>query len=266
MREIMYDHSSFLIVTILFVVLLAAVELGYRIGWPLANGSSKSMKNQILTIQGSLLGVLALLLGFTFSLALQRYDARSQAVVSEANAIGTAILRSELLPPSVRAETRELLGRYLDSRVDAGVISLDLADDRRSAMAASNQLLSSIWQLAARAAAEDPNPVSTGLYIQSLNELIDSFGVRDAALNRHVPELVLFLLFGTFTLTACLVGYASGLSGHRASFPTYIMLTLIVFLVFLIIDLDRPRRGLISVSQQPMLDLQATMVGSAAAN
>ncbi|MDX1488850.1 MAG: hypothetical protein R3268_11655, partial [Acidiferrobacterales bacterium] len=90
-----------------------------------------------------------------------------------------------------------------------------------------------------------------------VNDAIDAFGERNAALDRHVPELVLFLLFGTFVLTASLVGYSSGIARHRATFPTYILMILITFLVFIIIDLDRPRRGLIEVSQQSLLELGA---------
>jgi hypothetical protein len=89
--------------------------------------------------------------------------------------------------------------------------------------------------------------------------MIDAFGVRDAALARHVPEIVLFLLFGSFVLTACLVGYASGVGGHRVSFATYVLVLLITFLVFIIVDLDRPRRGLIQVNQHSMLVLQQSL-------
>jgi hypothetical protein len=101
--------------------------------------------------------------------------------------------------------------------------------------------------------------VSSGLFIQSLNDVIDAYGTRDAELNRHVPEIVLFLLFGAFILAACLIGYASGVAGHRASFATYILVVLISLLIFLVIDLDRPRRGLIEVPQKSLVDLQTTV-------
>jgi hypothetical protein len=89
--------------------------------------------------------------------------------------------------------------------------------------------------------------------------MIDALEVRDAALNRHVPEVVLLLLYGTFLMTGSIVGYASGVYGHRASYITYVMVGLIVLLVFVIIDLDRPRRGLIEVSQKSLQDLQASI-------
>jgi uncharacterized membrane protein (Fun14 family) len=74
-----------------------------------------------------------------------------------------------------------------------------------------------------------------------------------------VPELVLLLLYATFLMAGAIVGYASGVAGHRPSFASYIMVALIVVLVFMILDLDRPRRGLIQVSQKSLVDLQASI-------
>ena len=252
----MYEHNSLLIVLLLVIGLIAAIEIGYHIGKRIAAGASEPTKTQVNAIQASLLGVLALLLGFTFSLALQRFDSRSAAVVSEANAIGTAMLRAGLLPDSVREQVQAGLTDYVELRIAAGTISLDLSDERTEALRSTLTLQQSLWELAERAAREAPNPVESGLFIQALNEMIDAYGARNAALNRHVPEVVLFLLFGTFALTAALVGYSSGVSGHRATFATYILVVLISFLVFIIIDLDRPRRGLIEVSQQSLLELR----------
>lgn len=256
----MYDHSSLFIVGVLFVSLIIAAELGFRIGRFFLRAIEKSAKSQINSFQASILGVLALLLGFTFSLSLQRYDTRSEAVINEANAIGTTMLRASLLPESVREETQNLIRRYLELRVQAGAISLDHVEERSAIVGESDRVLEMLWAGARQAASESPNPVTTGLFIQALNEQIDAFGSRDAALNRHVPEAVLFLLFGTLVLTASLVGYSSGVTGHRATFAAYILLLLIVLLVFLVIDLDRPRRGLIEVSQQSLMDLRSHLL------
>ena len=253
----MYNHPSYLIVGLLLLALLAAIEIGYRLGKRVATQANETWKSQINAIQGSLLGVLALLLGFTFSQALQRYDARSAAVVDEANAIGTALLRADLLPAGSRAEARRQLERYIALRIDAGAISLDLAAERAAALDAIEAAQQSLWQLAAAAAADgNASPVQMSLFAQALNDVFDTYAARNAALDRHVPEIVLFLLFGTFVLTALLVGYSSGVSRQRATFATYVLVLLIVVLVFIIIDLDRPRRGLIEVSQQSLLDLR----------
>jgi hypothetical protein len=259
MQEVMYDQSSVLIALVLFVSMTIAIEAGFRIGRGNHTLTDDSSKDHITTIQASLLGVLALLLGFTFSISLQRYDSRSQAVVDEANAIGTAYLRAQLLPAATRADVLATMRRYLDERIRAGAVNLADERDRLPLLAAANGTLTQLWTQARQAAAIDPNPVTTGLYIQALNDMIDAFGRRDAALNRHVPEVVLFLVYGTFLMTSIIVGYTSGLRGHRASFVTHIMVALIVLLVFIIIDLDRPRRGLIQVSQASMLELRDAM-------
>lgn len=259
MREFMYDLSSTLIAGILFASMALAIELGHRVGRRYQRSSDEPSKTHIITIQGSLIGILALLLGFTFSLSLQRFDSRSEAVVSEANAIGTAYLRAQLLPVSVRAPTLKALASYLSLRVRAGSLSLDHAYQRQAMLDQATQQQALLWNYALQAAEEAPNPVTSGLFLQALNEMIDAYGTRDATLNRHVPEIVLNLLYTTFLMAGVILGYSSGVAGHRASFATYIMVGLIVLLVFLIIDLDRPRRGLIQVSHKSLVDLENAM-------
>ena len=100
---------------------------------------------------------------------------------------------------------------------------------------------------------------SSDLYTQALNEMIDEQGRREAGLERHVPELVLLLLYVTFLMASGIVGYAAGIGGHRPSLATHIMATLIVVLVFIVLDLDRPRRGFIQVSQESLVSLQASV-------
>jgi hypothetical protein len=259
MNEIMYSQNSGVIVLTLLISMTLMIELGYRLGLQSKRETSERLVSHTGSIQAALLGLLALLLGFTYSQSLSRYELRSEAVVSEANAIGTTWLRAHMLPVSVRESVLEDLRNYQDLRVKAGSVSLVERRARESLLQDSQILVSRLWQSALQAAKEDPNPITTGLFIQSLNGMIDSFGSREAALNRHVPEVVLFLLFGTLLITACVLGFTAGLSGQRASFVTYLMVGLIMIIVFIVIDLDRPRRGLIEVNQQSMLDLQATI-------
>ena len=191
-------------------------------------------------------------------MSLQRFDARSDAVVDEANAIGTAYLRAQLLPAPLRKDVQALLRDYLDLRVQGSSISM-VHDEHASRMEQAAAAQTALWGYARRSAEMEPNPVTSGLFVQSLNELIDSFGRRDAAVSRHVPEVVLLLLYGTFLIASVILGYACGVGGQRPSMVTYSMVALIVALVFVIIDLDRPRRGLIEVSQKSLLDLQAAI-------
>lgn len=258
-RELMYDVDSGLIAAALLASMLMALEIGFRLGHRFAAKADRASKEHVNAIQASILGILALLLAFTLSLSLQRYDSRSQAVVDEANAIGTAYLRSQLLRPPMRADAQTLLQEYVALRVRAAATTLVDEAERDTLLAKAVRTQRALWAIALRAADVDPSPVTSGLFIQSLNDLIDSYGRRDAALSRHVPEVVLLLLYVTFPLTGGIVGFASGLAGHRPSLVSYVMVALIVILVFVIVDLDRPRRGLIEISQKSLLDLQAAI-------
>lgn len=259
MKEWMYHLPSLIIVLVLAVFMLLALEFGFRLGRRQQAVLSSSSKEQINGIQSSLLGILALLLGFTFSLALQRFDSRSVAEVQEANTIGTAWLRAQLLPDEVQTQSLMLWQRYIDIRVKSAGVALNEVESRQQLLAQGNELLNQLWLQGVAAAKLNNSPVDTGLYLQALNEAIDAFGERSAELNRHVPELILWLLYVTFVLTGGVVGYAAGAGGHRPPNVSYIMILLIIILNFIIIDLDRPRRGFIQVDQSSMQELQQQM-------
>ena len=180
-------------------------------------------------------------------------------MVDEANAIGTAYLRAQMLPAPLRDETRALLRDYVDVRVEAGHVSIIHDDEWASLMARAGSLQNALWDGARRAAEANPNPVPSGMFVQAINDLIDSFGRRDAAINRHVPEVVLLLLIGTFLITSAIVGFSAGVVGRRPPLVSFAMVVLIVVLVFVILDLDRPIRGMIVVSEKNLLDLQTSM-------
>jgi len=255
MEEVLYDQSSIIIAGVLLASILLSNELGYRVGRWRRSDADTGAKTQTNAIQAAMLGLLALLLGFTFSMALQRFDARSEAVLKEANSIGTAYLRTQLLPEAQRQAARGTIADYVELRIAANKVDLTQLEVRRAQRQEVERAQDALWALALEAAATDPRPVTAGLFIQSLNELIDSYGERNAALRKHVPEIVLFLLFAVFLIAGAVLGYSGGLEGGRAFLATLSMSLLIVLVIFIIIDLDRPRRGLIEVSQESMLDL-----------
>jgi hypothetical protein len=255
----MYYINSVLIAFMLFISMVATIEIGYRIGVKRQAVTNESLKTHLNSIQASIIGILALLLGFTFSLSLQRYDGRSEAVVEEANAIGTTYLRTQLLPETLRNDVQASLRQYVDLRVQEGKVSLSNYPLRKVMLDKTTKAQTRLWDYAIRAAEIDPNPVRTGLFIQALNEVIDNFGKRNATINRHVPELILLLLYGTFLLAGVILGFTSGVAGHRPSMVGYLMVLIIVILVYIILDLDRPRRGFIAVSQAPLLELQTSL-------
>ena len=258
MTGIIYGYSSAVIVSALVILMLLALEVGFRSGCrrQVSKAEVITQANAVLT---SMLGLLALLLAFTFSAALQRYEDRSLTVVAEANAIGTTYLRARLLPGSMPGEVQALLRRYLDVRVQEGLVDATEPKLHETLLQQTQQVQAELWSHAMRAAEVDKSVVTSGLFIQSLNELIDTSVTRNAALNRQVPEVVLLLMFATVVLTTGTLGYASGVAGHRVTLAAFVMVTLIALVAYLIMDLDRPRRGAIQVSHESMLSLQQAM-------
>ena len=254
----MYSQSSFLIVSGLFTFMVLAMEIGYRIGLRRQVKATEAI-TQANAVLVSMLGLLALLLAFTFSAALQRYEDRSQTVVAEANAIGTTYLRARLLPLGMQDEMQALLREYLDVRIQEGRVDSTQPDLHESLLHQAKLMEARLWSHAVKAAELDKSVVTSGLFIQSLNELIDTSTTRNAALNRQVPEIVLLLMFATIVLTTATLGYASGVAGHRVTLAAFVLVMLIALVVYLIIDLDRPRRGAIQVSHESMLSLQQTI-------
>ncbi len=258
MSESMYGLNNVLIVSGLFILMLLAMEMGFRSGRRKQASVTETI-TQANSVLVSMLGLLALLLAFTFSAALQRYDDRSQTVVAEANAIGTTYLRARLLPGGMPDEVQALLRQYLDVRIREGQVDSTQPALHEALLQQGRRIEAELWSHAVRAVEQDDRPVTSGLFIQSLNELIDTSAARKAALNRHVPEIVLLLMFATIVLTTATLGYASGIAGHRVTVAALVLVMLIALVVYLIIDLDRPRRGAIRVSHESMLDLRQTM-------
>ena len=253
----MYNQNSVLIVGILFVTILLAYEICFRIGRSVQHKTDEEVKGQTNSIQAGILGLLALLLGFTFNMALQRFDNRSYAVIKESNAIGTALLRTKLLPAPYDSIANNLLQQYVDLRIEISSVDLTVTNERKSINERTDKVQNQVWDSAIKAAEIDPRPVTTGYFLTSLNDVIDARGERSAILQRHVPELILFLLFIVFIFGGALMGFTSGLGLKRAYIPTVIFTLMIVLVVFIIIDLDRPKRGLIKVNQNSLVELKA---------
>jgi hypothetical protein len=252
----MYNISSILLVTMLFIAIILFYELGFRIGKWKQETTDEVIKEQTAAIQAGILGLLALLLGFSFNMSLQRFDNRSQAVIKEANAIGTAILRTKLLPAPFDTSAAQLMGQYIDLRLLISSIDLTHTNQRREYNQKTDKLSDELWRMAGKAADVDSRPVVSGYYITSLNNMIDARGERNAILERHVPEAILFLLFIVFILSGAIIGYSSGLSLKRAYVPTLLVSLLIVLVVLITIDLDRPKRGMIKVKQASLFELK----------
>jgi hypothetical protein len=251
----LYNYSLLTIFLVGLAAILVAIEIGCRLG---AHAGDQRDDN-VSTLEGAIIGLLALMVGFTFAMALTRFEARRDAVLAEANAIGTTALRARLLPEPHRKEVLELLRDYVKVRLDL-TRSAPTPVDLAAAIERSNDLQEKLWQEAMAMAASDNGMVPTGLFIQTLNEMIDDQAKRLAALRNHVPNIVQLALFGIAIIASGFAGYASGLNARRRSrLSVYVMGFLVSAVILLILDLDRPGAGFIEVSQQPMIDTAASI-------
>lgn len=259
MSEHLYSVPSWVIAGVLLASMAVAKEFGYRGGLRRGWVGEKQAKEHIHAIQNSILGILALLLGFTFSLALQRYDSRCEAVVAEANAIEGMWIRAGFLPTKVRDEARARTREYLELRIQSGSLSVAERAQREALRKDAVAIQQRLIRLAFSAAELGAIGHDVVPFVDAVQEVCESYRKRLAGLDRHVPEVVLLLLFGTFLIAGGIVGYAAGVAGHRPSIVSYLMVGLVVVLVFIILDLDRPRRGLIEVNQQGLEDVRAAI-------
>jgi hypothetical protein len=149
--------------------------------------------------------------------------------------------------------------QYIDLRLLISDVDLTRTEKRREYNRKTDKIQDELWQLASNAADIDSRTVITGYFITSINDMFDARGERNAKLKSHVPEAILVLLFIVFMLSGAIIGYSSGLSLKRAYVPTVLMTFLIVLVVFISIDLDRPKRGIIKVKQDSMLELKEIM-------
>lgn len=237
------------------VLLWLAMEGGYRLGKWRHEHVAGEKEQPVGAMVASILGLVALVLGFTFSLAASRFDARRMAVLEEANAIGTTYLRSKLLPEPQRTEVARLLGEYVEVRIEG-----TQEGKTEQALARSEELHELLWAQAAAAAEKDTGSIITGVFIQSLNETIDLHAKRVlVGLRSRIPIVIWIGLLGLATLGMAAVGYQAALSATRRS-PAMLALVLAFAVVLLLIaDLDRGQEGLLRVGQQALVDLHESM-------
>jgi hypothetical protein len=242
-----------LFIVILLVVLLS-VECGYRLGKYRRGRREQEKEAPVGTIVGATLGLLAFILAFTFGLAASRFDTRRQVLLDEANAIGTTYLRAGMLPERGE-EVRRLLRDYVATRLDA-VRSGDVAEGIRR----SEDIQQRVWTEAETVGQKNPNSIVVGLFVQSLNEMIDLHAKRvQAGVRSRIPGAIWVGLFAVAILSLTAMGYLEGLTGTRRSLAVLAVAVAFSVVIELIADLDRPREGVLQVSQQALLDLQRSM-------
>jgi hypothetical protein len=203
---------------------------------------------------GATLGLLAFILAFTFGMAAARFDARRQVLLDEANAIGTTYLRAGMLPERGE-QIRVLLRDYVSARIEA-VQSGKLAEGIQR----SENLQQEVWSEAEAVGQKNPNSIVVGLFVQSLNEMIDLHAKRvQAGVRSRIPGPIWLGLFAVAILSLTAMGYLEGLTGTRRSLAVIAVAIAFSVVIELIADLDRPQEGVLRVSQRALLDVQRSM-------
>jgi hypothetical protein len=259
---VFFSLPSWAVALIVFGIIGAATTAGYLAGRYLREHEAK-LREPYGVLQGALLGVVGLLLAFGLSLALGRYEDRRAALVTEANAIGTSYLRSQLLGEPVRTSSLQLWPEYADLalRVTKEVPN---SSAMRRTTAAEEVLQRRLWRLGGNAVSAAPLATAPRLYEDSLNATFDAQAARLSALNNRVPGAVLALeVFGAAVALGLLAMHISLLGrGLVAMVGATVLVTMLLLVIF---DLDRPTRGLIKVPSSPLASVRASMVPPPAA-
>ena len=239
-------------VFVLFAILaLVCYEVGFRIGVWWQDREPGEQEGPTGVLVGSILALLAFLLAVTMSMASDRFDTRRGLVLSEANAIGTTHLRAGYLPEPASSQIRELLRQYVPLRIRTSSSANRQADIQKS-----EQILGQLWTIAEGVAKTTEQGDLTSTFLESLNETIELHEARITAGSSRVPETVVLLLFFGSALSLAMVGYSAGLTKRRSLLTAAVLIIALGAVLTIVIDLDRPREGLIQVSQQPLIDLQ----------
>ncbi|MFP4600090.1 MAG: hypothetical protein ACLFVJ_17665 [Persicimonas sp.] len=254
LREILAEEKHwwlFYLATILFFMLV--VEVGYRFGRRRRNKADPEQKSQTGTVLASLLALLGFLLAISFGIAADRFGERKALVLEEANAVSTAFLRADFLDAPQRMAVQRLLREYAQMRVEY-VRRGDLGEVEEG-LARSEEAHRELWALARAAAGERPRSVPVGLFVDSLNEVIDLHEERVTVGLRHrIPPSLLWTLYLVAFLSMGTMGIHFGLSGTRNGTTTVALVVAFAAVLLLIVDLDQPTQRLFDVSQEPLAD------------
>jgi hypothetical protein len=251
-------RSIFNFPILVFFLSFALLWLSMRVG----SSFSRSRRNlpdegreDLGVILGATLTLLGLIIGFTFSMAISRYDQRKNLEEAEANAIGTEFLRSDVLPPADGSKVRSLLKSYLNQRIL--FYNTRSAGDLRQINSTTAQLQNDLW-LAVRAPVQaQPSPISA-LALSGMNDVLNSQGYTQAAWWNRIPMAAWGLMAAISVCSTLLVGYYA-CHLDSTGFLGLVLPLVLSISFFLIADIDSPRGGVIRVHPQNLISLAASL-------
>jgi hypothetical protein len=239
---------------------LSMLEVGRRVGRRRMERDPESAKASTGAIDGAIFGLLGLLIAFTFSGAASRFDGRRQMIVEEANSIGTAWLRLDLLPAAAQAPLREKFRQYLDARLSAFRKIPDVPAAQVDLKRATT-LQAEIWTQAVAACRESGSQPATMLLLPALNQMFDVATGRTFGVQMH-PPTVIYIVLGLLLLAASMIaGVGLSMGRVRSWFHGMAFVLVMTLTVYVIIDFEFPRVGIIRIHgfDQVLVDLRQDM-------
>ncbi|HSB28425.1 MAG TPA: hypothetical protein VLE19_11250 [Pyrinomonadaceae bacterium] len=245
----------------MFVGMLVCLEIGRRIGKRHLAKDPQLMTSHN-SVDGAIFALYGLLLAFTFSGAPSRFDTRRQLIAQEANAIGTAYLRLDLLAPDQQPEMRRRFRDYLDSRLAVYRAAPDI-ERAKSELAESEVMQKEIWKAAVPATLQvNAHPEAAKLLLPALNDMFDITTTRTMAMRIHPPLIIFALLYLLALVCSVLAGYGMAVSKKRSWLHIISFALVAVFSVFVVLEIEYPRSGFMSLASrydQVLLDLRESM-------
>ena len=251
-----FQMSTLTLAVVLVAIVGGAAAVGTVVGRRMRARPGTDHES-VGVVQGTLLGLVGLLLAFGLTMAVGRYDTRRAILVQEANDIGTTYLRAQLLTEPSRTSSLDLLAPYADLAVELAdqVPGSDRFDDDAAGMA---ELQRQLWSLAGDAVRADPDGTAPRLYIETLNAMIDTHTDRVTSVENRVPSTVLMLqVFGSAIAVGVLSLYLALLG--RGLITSLVATTVVILILFISFDLDRPHRGLITVPNGALVAAREAM-------
>jgi hypothetical protein len=246
-HSFLYDTDAVIIAIVLFLLMFIAIKTGFAIG------SKKAVPEADHSgILSALLGLLALLLAFTFGMAGSRYEARKSNIIQETNDIGTAILRADMYPDSLKNLYKADLNAYLNSRISyfkSGRNEWKIKlSSRKTAETATI-----LWKRTTKLAQNKDYFLQSNMMVPALNNMFDSASTTNAAYNSSVPESIIWLLLLFSVVISFYISYSSGFKKQLEPFFVFGFCLLTSVVIYITLDLDRPRRGVISLQNEIVL-------------
>jgi len=245
---VFYDSPVWAVFLLIFLVNLLALEVGFRVGlkqqerWHDVDAEGG---NLVLT---SMLALLGLMLAFTFSAGIDRSDKRKAAAIDEANALGTAFLRTSLVEEPGRTALQNELLDYARTRIVVRE-RMDSREERQAFVQETLGAQAKIWPTAQTILRQREADVTTPLFLRAINDVLDQQTIRlEAALDRHPPQ-VLSMLILIAVASLAVAGFNAGIRGIMSRWRMTIFAAVLAGVMYIIVDLDRPYSGFIQMTQ-----------------